>query len=136
MSFPSFAALTLIALVATTAQAQPVVQDGVLTDAAGRTLYTFDKDQPNKSNCQGGCLLAWPAYVAEPTSGTKPASQASRFDRDGAQQWAWNGSPLYYYAGDTKPGDRTGDGKGGVWHVVKPTAGSNTSGATGPGYAY
>jgi predicted lipoprotein with Yx(FWY)xxD motif len=136
MSLKSAAALTLIAIAATTAQAQPILQDGVLTDTAGRTLYTFDKDQPNKSNCQGGCAQAWPAYVAEPAAGAKPASQASRFDRDGAQQWAWNGSPLYYYAGDTKPGDRTGDGKGGVWHVVKPAAASNSSAGTSSGYAY
>ena len=27
-------------------------------------------------------------------------------------------NPLYFYAGDKKNGDKTGDGKGGVWHVV------------------
>ena len=128
MSIRSTATLAFFALVSAVAQAQPVVQDGVLTDAAGRTLYTFDKDQPGKTNCQGGCAQNWPAYVAEPAAGAKLPSQASRFEHDGVQQWAWNGSPLYYFAGDTKPGDKNGDGKGGMWHVVKPAAAqSNTS---------
>ena len=39
--------------------------------------------------------------------------------KDGAMQWAINGMPLYYWAGDANPGDTTGDGVGGVWHVVK-----------------
>lgn len=118
----SAARLALFALIASTAQAQPVVQGGVLTDAAGRTLYTFDKDQPNKSNCAGGCLQSWPPYVAAPTAGTKPVSGVGRFEHDDMQHWTFNGSPLYYFIGDAKPGDRNGDSKGGVWHVVKPGA--------------
>ena len=126
MTFKSATLLALSGLIAIAAQAQPVMQSaaqgGVLTDAAGRTLYSFDKDQVGKSNCQGPCIQAWPAYTAEPASGARLASQASRFERDGAQQWAWNGKPLYYFVGDAKPGDRAGDGSGGVWHVVKPAA--------------
>jgi predicted lipoprotein with Yx(FWY)xxD motif len=34
-------------------------------------------------------------------------------------QWAYDGKPLYFYAGDKKKGDMAGDGKGGVWHIVK-----------------
>ena len=42
----------------------------------------------------------------------------------GTRQWTMNGKPLYYFAGDAKPGDRMGDGQGGVWHVIssKPAA--------------
>lgn len=112
---------TLITAIAP-AQAQPVVQGGILTDPAGRTLYTFDKDQPNKSNCEGPCQQHWPPFVAAPTEGAaKPSSAVGRFEHDDMQHWTWNGSPLYYFAGDTKPGDRNGDGRGGMWHVVKPT---------------
>lgn len=39
---------------------------------------------------------------------------------DGKRQWAYNGKPLYLFAKDTKPGDTTGDGVGGVWHLAKP----------------
>lgn len=114
------AAFALSLLVAGAAQAQPVMRDGVLADAAGRTLYTFDKDAPGKSNCSGGCLAAWPAFIA------KAEAQASGdfgLIAD-TRQWTMNGKPLYYYVGDAKPGDRTGDGQGGVWHVVtsKPVA--------------
>lgn len=109
-------------ITATTAYAQPVMQGGILTDAAGRTLYTFDKDQPGKSACQGPCAQNWPAYTAAPAADAKLAPEASRFEHDGAQQWAWQGKPLYYFAGDTKPGDRNGDGRNGVWHVVPSTA--------------
>ncbi len=112
-------AATLLALFQTGVQAQPVVRNGVLADAAGRTLYTFDKDTANKSNCAGGCLAAWPAFVAKAEA--KAAGDFGLIDANGAKQWAVNGKPLYYFAGDTKPGDRNGDGSGGVWHVVAGT---------------
>lgn len=100
------------------AQAQPVVRDGVLADPAGRTLYTFDKDEPGKSNCAGGCLAAWPAFVAKPEATAKGEFGLIA----GSRQWTVNGKPLYYFAGDAKPGDRNGDGSGGVWHVITSKA--------------
>jgi predicted lipoprotein with Yx(FWY)xxD motif len=40
---------------------------------------------------------------------------------DGKQQWAYKGRPLYLWANDKKPGDRSVDGfRGGVWHLAKP----------------
>ena len=33
------------------------------------------------------------------------------FDKDSA--------PLYFWIGDTAPGDTNGDGVGGVWHIAK-----------------
>ena len=33
--------------------------------------------------------------------------------------WAYDGKPLYYFVKDTKAGDVTGEGVGGVWHVAK-----------------
>lgn len=109
------------------AMAQPVIHDGIVTDPAGRTLYVFDKDQPNASHCAGPCLQAWPAYAAEPAQGVKLLAQATRFASGGAQQWAWKGRPLYYFVGDAKPGDRAGDGSGGVWHIVKPASQTATA---------
>jgi predicted lipoprotein with Yx(FWY)xxD motif len=47
---------------------------------------------------------------------------------DGTTQVAYNGSPLYYYAADTKAGDTTGQGVGGKWFIASPTG-------TGPGAA-
>src|SRR5258705_8735516 len=54
------------AFTANVAIAESVVEvNGVLADTAGRTLYTFDKDADNKSNCNGGCAPAWAPYLLE-----------------------------------------------------------------------
>ena len=37
-----------------------------------------------------------------------------------AYKLIWEGKPLYDWQGDQKPGDVTGDGFKGVWHLAKP----------------
>jgi len=92
--------------------------NGILADGSGRTLYTFDKDASNKSNCTGGCAVAWPPFmVKEGDRAPAPFNVITR--DDGAKQWAMNGKPLYFYAADAQAGDANGDGKGGVWHVIR-----------------
>ncbi len=39
---------------------------------------------------------------------------------DGRRQWAYKGKPLYTWARDQQPGDRTGDGFNNLWRVAKP----------------
>ena len=39
---------------------------------------------------------------------------------DGGRQWAYKGKPLYFWARDQKPGDRTGDGFNKVWQLARP----------------
>lgn len=101
------------------AKAVPVTsQNGMLVGSNGMTLYTFDKDTMNKSNCMGDCLKAWPALMAN--SGDKAVGQYSTFQReDGSYQWAVNGKPLYYFIKDQKVGDMMGDNVKGVWHIVR-----------------
>ncbi|HCX81214.1 MAG: hypothetical protein A3E00_09465 [Curvibacter sp. RIFCSPHIGHO2_12_FULL_63_18] len=120
--------LALLTLLTAAVQAQPVVRDGVLADAAGRTVYIFDKDTPGKSNCSGGCLTAWPAFVAK--DGATPVGDFTLIDANGAKQWAVKGKPLYYFVGDTKPGDRNGEGSGGVWHTVGGAAKASATSGT------
>jgi len=51
----------------------------------------------------------------------KPAGDLSIVTRDdGKKQWALKGMPLYYWVKDTKPGETTGEGVMGAWHVAKP----------------
>ncbi|MFL5642544.1 MAG: hypothetical protein ACJ77V_01370 [Chloroflexota bacterium] len=95
-----------------------------LTGADGKTLYIFTKDSPNKSVCEGDCAAKWPPVIV---SGDVPAAPSgvtgalTTFARsDGSMQLAINGLPLYYYAPDTKAGDTTGQGVGGVWFVATP----------------
>ncbi|WP_431320459.1 COG4315 family predicted lipoprotein [Rhizobium sp. YTU87027] len=90
----------------------------ILADAKGMTLYTFDKDAMGKSNCDAACLKKWPALHA--AAKAKAEGEWSLVKAaDGKEMWAYEGKPLYTFAGDKKPGDMTGDGVGGVWHVAK-----------------
>ena len=118
--------------------ADPAMADknGMMTDHKGMTLYTFDKDDAFKSHCEGGCLKAWPAYGAEAPAGASVHTAAKQFTQGGAQQWAWNGKPLYYFAGDAKPGDVNGDGSGGVWHVIRPATKAAAAPHQAVGYGY
>ncbi|WP_153145459.1 hypothetical protein [Dechloromonas sp. H13] len=104
----------------TRAAAPATESGGVLTGANGMTLYTFDKDAPGKSNCNGPCATNWPPlYAADGDSGSGDYSVINR--DDGKKQWAFKGKPLYYWTKDQKPGDRTGDGfLNNAWHVAKP----------------
>ncbi|MEJ7838108.1 MAG: hypothetical protein WKF81_04785 [Thermomicrobiales bacterium] len=93
------------------------------TDADGMTLYLFSNDTEGVSNCDGDCLVNWPAFVAdEPlTLPDGVSGELTLIDRaDGSQQVAYNGIPLYYYAADSEAGDTTGQGRGDVWYVVAP----------------
>jgi len=103
------------------AQAPAKAEGGVLTNAAGMTLYTFDKDAAGsgKSTCNGPCAANWPPLMA--AGDAKAAGDYSIVTRDdGTRQWAYKGLPLYLWAKDTKPGDKTGDGFNSVWHAAKP----------------
>ncbi|MDS1141018.1 hypothetical protein RE432_11285 [Pusillimonas sp. SM2304] len=99
----------------------PAQKNGdILVNAAGMTLYTFDKDTANsgKSACNDACAKAWPPLTAE--AGAAATGKFSVIHRDdGTQQWAYDGKPLYLYRSDQAPGDRNGDNFREVWHVVK-----------------
>jgi predicted lipoprotein with Yx(FWY)xxD motif len=90
----------------------------ILTDAKGMALYTFDKDAAGVSNCYDDCAMKWPPAVA--AAGAMASDEFTMVARkDGSQQWAFKGMPLYLWQGDKKPGDVSGDGMGGVWHLAR-----------------
>lgn len=92
--------------------------DTQLTDDKGMSLYTFDKDTAGISNCNGTCATLWPPLLVK--KGEYKSASYTRIKRnDGSLQWAYNGQPLYTWVRDTKPGDTTGDGVKGVWHLAK-----------------
>jgi predicted lipoprotein with Yx(FWY)xxD motif len=95
--------------------------NGMLVDANGMTLYTFDKDAAGsgKSTCNGPCASLWPPVMA--AADAKPEGDMTIVTRDdGAKQWAYKGKPVYLYKSDMKAGDKTGDNFKDVWHVIKP----------------
>jgi predicted lipoprotein with Yx(FWY)xxD motif len=97
----------------------------ILVDAKGRTLYLFEADKPNMSNCSGACLSIWPALTSQgkPHAGSGVvAAKLGTTTSGGKRQLTYAGHPLYYYAGDRKPGDTTGQGLnqfGGKWYVLR-----------------
>jgi predicted lipoprotein with Yx(FWY)xxD motif len=85
----------------------------VLTGPNGMTLYTHAGDTASSSSCTGACATAWPPLESKgrPTAGTGVTGQLGTLTRsDGATQVTYRGLPLYYWMGDTKAGDATGDG--------------------------
>jgi len=111
--------LLAAALLAGAAHADSVMKkDGILVNAAGMTVYTFDKDAAGSgtSACNGPCSENWPAVVPA-ASVAEPYSAITR--EDGAKQLAYKGKPLYLFKKDVKPGDRNGDNFKDIWHVVK-----------------
>jgi predicted lipoprotein with Yx(FWY)xxD motif len=97
----------------------------ILTNAQGLTIYYRTSDAPPATVCSGGCAGAWPPLVASgsgaPTSATSLSGKLTVVADANGNQVDYNGHPLYTYAGDTGPGQTTGEGAGGVWHVVTPS---------------
>jgi len=90
-----------------------------LMDAQQMTLYTFDKDMKGVSKCYDDCAAKWPPLMGE--AGMDLAKGYSLIERKGGgMQIAYNGQPLYLWFKDETPGDMTGDGVKGVWHIARP----------------
>jgi predicted lipoprotein with Yx(FWY)xxD motif len=121
----AFAAAALLLAGAASAQtAEPArtadtAKGKTLVDAKGMTLYVFDRDAADKSNCNGPCATNWPPLAA--AADAKASGKWSVVTRDdGSRQWAYGAKPLYTWNKDTKPGDVTGDNVNNVWHVAQP----------------
>ncbi len=125
----------------------------VLADAKGDTLYWYAKDMKGgPSTCTGSCLAAWPAVTGKPAAAmgvTFAGKLGSVANASGTVQATYNGYPLYRYAEDMAPGQTSGNGAGGVWHVItgqyltsmssgsgsgSGSMGSSGSGSAGSGY--
>jgi len=97
----------------------------VLVDSRGRTLYLFEADKGPMSRCSNACAGVWPPLTTtgRPTGGA--GVQASKLGTskraDGTTGVTYNGHPLYAYAGDSAPGQTTGQGIdefGAEWYAL------------------
>ena len=102
----------------------------ILVDGSGRTLYLFEKDQPDQSACAGACAAAWPVAQASAApkagSGVKASLLGTIKRSDNTTQVTYNHHPLYYYSGDSGAGQQNGQGLnafGAAWFVVAPAGG-------------
>ena len=98
-----------------------------LTNGSGRAVYLWAADSMNKSTCSGACAGAWPPVTATGkvtvADGAKAADLGTITRSDGTKQVTYSGHPLYYFAGDSGPGQTGGQGSdsfGAKWWLVAP----------------
>lgn len=124
--------------------AQDAKLGSFLSGKDGKSLYLLTKDSANTSSCTGSCAQSWPPFELEGaetvTAGSGVTGALATITRsdDGKKQVTYNGVPLYYYAGDTKAGDVTGQGVKDVWFLAAPAStaqGGAISGGVGQGGA-
>lgn len=106
----------------------------IVVDGLGRTLYLFVPDRGTTSTCYGACAVRWPPFLTSgaPRAGTgASASLIGTTKRtDGTVEVTYNSHPLYYWVGDSKPGDVTGQAindSGGLWYVLNPAGNAITT---------
>ena len=106
-----------------------------LTDGSGRAVYLWSKDTMNKSVCSGACAGAWPPVPASgkltASGGAKTSDLGTITRSDGSKQVTYDGHPLYFFVGDSGPGQLSGQGNNGFgakWWLVAPS-GSEITGA-------
>ncbi len=109
-----------------------------LADGSGRALYLFVSDTSTTSTCNGACATAWPPLVVTGSPGGSGNVQGALLGTltrsDGSRQVTYAGHPLYYFAGDTAPGQTNGQGKNGfgaLWWLLAPD-GTAITGAASP----
>src|SRR5262245_43126145 len=132
----SVTAVVLVLVSAAIAAAQPTARSATVTtartglgriivDGRGRSLYLFEKDAHGRSACAGVCTVYWPPLLTNGRSiaikGPKPSLLGSIRRAGRGRQVAYAGQPLYFFPGDTKPGQTNGEGLkdfGASWYVL------------------
>ena len=104
-----------------------------LVDANGRTLYLFENDSRNVSRLSSAGLSVWPRLLAAGPVTAGKGVQMSKLGTTtsprGVRQVTYNGHPLYYYVGDSKPGNTRGQALnqfGALWYVLGPAGNAVT----------
>ncbi len=97
----------------------------VLAEANHQVVYTYSKDKKGgKPTCTGTCAETWLPATGTPQAGPAdvfPGQFALVTRADGSKQITYKGLPLYLLKG-ARPLAVTGNGQGGVWHVVPLSA--------------
>jgi predicted lipoprotein with Yx(FWY)xxD motif len=92
---------------------------GRILTSNGFSVYTWDKDGPNKSNCDANCAKTWTPVLAPAYA--KAQGELSIFERaPGINQWAFRKRPLYTRIEDEKIVSLEGSDIPG-WHNVYTT---------------
>lgn len=116
----------------------------VLTDQAGKTLYTPEQEAHGTIKCTGSCLSFWfPVTMAKGamphTAGALTGTLGSIERPDGGGlQLTYNGEPLYTFRLDTGPGQAHGNdftdhfgGQTFLWHAATASGAAPATPAPG-----
>ena len=94
----------------------PYATGRLLVNHKGFSVYTWDGDEPNKSNCFGKCLEDWSPVLAP--EGARELGEWTIIERSpGIRQWAFEKKPLYTYNRDPRTRSLIGSDVPG-WHNV------------------
>ena len=102
----------------------------------GRTVYMLASDTRTHSTCTSGCAGVWPPLITtgKPHAGTGiDASLLTTLVRNnGTRQVVYAGHPLYYYSGDSQPGQDYGQCQTtpANWYILKGNGTPDKTGCT------
>ncbi len=88
----------------------------LLTTNKNFSVYSYDKDTAEKSNCVGDCAQLWKPLIA-PESAQPQGDWTLVVRGAGVKQWAFRKKPLYTYTLDQRPSSLEGSDLPG-WHNV------------------
>jgi predicted lipoprotein with Yx(FWY)xxD motif len=82
-----------------------------LVDGNGCALYLSTLDTPQASGCTGTCAQQWPPLIgpSQAGQGVRQANLGTFTRPDNSQQVTYFGHQLYYFSGDTQPGQANGE---------------------------
>ena len=86
-----------------------------LVNDEGKTLYIFDKDTLDKTDCNATCQDIWPPFLG--LDSTEDIDKISNSEG----HLAYRKHPLYVFKNDKNRGDINGNNIKNVWHIVFPS---------------
>jgi len=91
----------------------------VFVNSQGMTLYIYEEDRgKNRSTCYFECAEIWPPALAP--AGSVAHGDWTPIPRDqDTLQWAYQGSPLYTYRADRRPGEAAGINYMNYWQIAE-----------------
>jgi predicted lipoprotein with Yx(FWY)xxD motif len=101
----------------------------MLVTKGGFSVYAWDRDGPNKSNCDVACLKTWLPVLAPET--TYPRGEWTVIEpTPGIKQWSFRGRPLYTHIPDRTFGSMEGSDVAGWSNVYTQRAPAPPKGFT------
>ena len=86
----------------------------------GWSVYAYERDGRDKSNCYGSCLEGWVPVLAGEYA--RPVGEWTTFERaPGVKQWAFRHVPVYRFLGDAKIHSQDGSDMPGWRNVYMQT---------------